>query len=147
MRHDRDIELPHGEALAHLRHRRAHHAALLRGARCAESGARRLLFRGQPRRPACRRQQPGVAIAGEDHVGEHVAHRVPDNLASAIVERGQPAREKRPREHHMALPVAGDQPQRSAPDLILRMLQVAEIEVEVELIVERAERGDECFDR
>ena len=95
-------------------------ATLLRQRRGAEPVARRLLFRGQPRLAALLRQQPRVAIAGEDDVREEIAHGVDHRGAAARVQRGHAAAEERPREGHVARPVAGDEPERGAHHLVRR---------------------------
>ena len=46
----------------------------------------------------------------------------------------------------MALAVGGDEPEGLADDLVARVLEVGEHQVQVELVVERAERGDEGLD-
>jgi hypothetical protein len=47
----------------------------------------------------------------------------------------------------VARAVAGDEPQRGADRLVLRLLQMAHVQVEVELVVERAQRRDVRLDR
>ena len=67
--------------------------------------------------------------------------------AALGVEPRESVAEKRPREEHVALLVAGDQPQDLARDLVPALLQMAQAEIQVELVVERAERGHHRLDR
>src|SRR6267378_4365677 len=81
----RQLELPGREPLAHLSNGGAEHAALLNRGRGAEALARRLFLRGQPRLTALRGEQPRVAVAGEDDVGEQVAYGVDHRRPSARI--------------------------------------------------------------
>src|SRR5215471_21458983 len=141
------VELPRREPLPHLGDRGPENAALLRGGRGAETVPGRLRLSGEPRLATLFRKQPGVAIAGEDDVREHVAHGIGDQCASPLVERRHATAEERPRERHVTRAVDGDEPERGAHGLICGLLQMAHVKIEIELIVERPERRDVCFDR
>ena len=67
--------------------------------------------------------------------------------ASARVQRRHAAAQERPRERDVARAVAGDEPQRGAHHLVLRSLQVAHVQIQVELVVERSQRRDVRLDR
>src|SRR5229473_1373563 len=67
--------------------------------------------------------------------------------AAGGVEARQALAEQRPREQHVALLVAGHQPQYLAHRLVPAVLEVAEAQVEIELVVEAAERGHHRLDR
>src|SRR5215475_5305752 len=67
MRHERNGHVERGEALANLGNGGAEHAALLLRGGCAETMAGDQGFGGEQPFPRSRRQEPGVAIAGEDH--------------------------------------------------------------------------------
>ena len=57
------------------------------------------------------------------------------------VEPRHPVGEERPREEHVALLVPRDQPQHLPGGLVAALLQMAQAEVQIELVVEAAERG------
>src|SRR5206468_2374728 len=49
--------------------------------------------------------------------------------------------QERPRERDVTRPVARDEPQRRPHGLVFGLLKVAHVEIQVELVVERAQRG------
>jgi hypothetical protein len=104
--------------------------------------ARRLVFRGQPRLAALLGQQPCVAVAAEDDIGQEVAHAVDHRRTPAGVQRGDATAEERPGEGNVAPAVAGDEADRAAHDLVPGLLQMTQLEIQVELVVERTQRGD-----
>src|SRR5215475_7044779 len=74
MRHERNGHVERGEALANLGDGAAEHATLLLHGGCAEAMAGDQGFGGEQPFPRARRQEPGVAIAAEDHALQNIAH-------------------------------------------------------------------------
>jgi hypothetical protein len=94
-----------------------------------------------------RRQEPRVAVAGEDHALQHIADGRRHGGASIRSKPRQAVGEERPREDHVALLVPSDEPEGLARDLVAALLEMTQAQVEVELVIEAAERGHESFQR
>jgi hypothetical protein len=130
------------EALAHLSDGGSQDAALLRLGRSPEPLTRRRFLRGQPRLAAILGQQPRVPVPGEDDTREQVANGLDHRSPAARIQRRHALAQERPGEGDVTRPVAGDQSQRRSHDLVPGLAQVAQVEIQVQLIVQGSERRD-----
>src|SRR4029434_4115440 len=126
-------DVPRGETLADLGEGGADHRLLLLHGGRAEAVLRGDGLRGEKPFARARRQEPRVAVAGEDHALQHIADGRRHGGASLRGEPRQAVGEERPRENHVALLVPRDEPEGLARDLVAALLEMTQAQVEVEL--------------